>query len=638
MILMMETAKRLPMQKNLKFKGMGMNHLIVFAVSGWLIVSGPRVFGQNNAPDDFGLDDAATNAANAATPEAAPVVADDAAPAGADIFDDGASHADGTLSGADADQAYVDEVEGNGDQGGGDPAGKGRPVKLDFRNAPLSTVMRVISDESKMNFMIPPDVGSIPVNLSLHNVPWDEALRAILDSNGLSLVELNANVVRIDRLEKLNQEKLALEQVKASAKRLSPTQVLVVRLSYAKADKARETINNILTASSAGDPRVRVEADLRTNSLLIEAIATDIAKVKAVIERLDLPTPQVQIASRIVEKIRDDKDFLGISWGGPLNFDQSRGLGFGNLTFPSYLTSSYAVDVQGQATAGTYQMSVGSINGSFGLDLLLQMEETKGTTEILQSNNVTVQDNEEALISAGQVDYVLARQPDGSQQLTAIDYVLKMTVTPHITADGSVQMALNIISDDPRKATSGVAAKNNRELKTSLLRRTGETAVIGGLYSTNQTEVVRGIPILSRLPIVGALFRSTDNQQNRRELLIMVTPTIVGGSSGGGASTTSMASDGSYSTMAPEQDFGADQPATGAGRVAANDATNGSAPTASNSFGGDLSPASNSQSASNSANSQKNSGNNASGGQEAESSNEVDSDSENGQNSGNNSF
>jgi type II secretory pathway component GspD/PulD (secretin) len=107
-----------------------------------------------------------------------------------------------------------------------------------------------------------------------------------------------------------------------------------------------------------------------------------------------------------------------------------------------------------------------------------------------------------------------------------------MNVVPHITADGAVQMKIDIKGDSPGIAITGSATrKTTRQLTTTMLKRSGETAVIGGLYTSTTSRTQRGIPYLSNLPLFGALFRSTEKTDDKKDLLIMVTPTIVGGGS-----------------------------------------------------------------------------------------------------------
>jgi Flp pilus assembly secretin CpaC len=93
-------------------------------------------------------------------------------------------------------------------------------------------------------------------------------------------------------------------------------------------------------------------------------------------------------------------------------------------------------------------------------------------------------------------------------------------------------MKLNITGDDPKDAAgTALTSKTSRSLSTTLLKRSGETAVIGGLYTSNVQLTELGVPFLGRIPLIGALFRSKDKSNAKKDLLIMVTPTILGSSS-----------------------------------------------------------------------------------------------------------
>lgn len=422
-----------------------------------------------------------------------------------------------------APQPLPDEEVGFEDSELSVESGRGAAIQLEFRDAPLSAVIAAISEESLVNFVYPPSIGNFRVNLKLRGVPWDDALKAVLETNGLGLVEMGSNVIRIERIEVLNMEKRQLQEARDNAARLIDTKVLIMRMSYANIEEVKNVIEKMLSASMEIDPRVKVSVDKRTNSLVVEAIPTDLAKVKAMVERLDLKTPQVKIAARIVEVLRSLDDFVGLSWFAPLNFDQARGLGFGNLVFPNYINSSYAIDVRNQS-AGRFAFNIGSLNGVTELDVFLDMQVTNGITEILQSNDILVQNNETAKIEAGITDYVR-----NVFEIFEVDYQITTEVTPHIASDGSVRMELKIESTDPVPsiAVGSIAAKNSRLIETTLIRNSGETAVIGGLNTTNTQTTETGIPILSSIPIIGSLFGSKQVQDRRRELLIMLTPTIV---------------------------------------------------------------------------------------------------------------
>ena len=434
------------------------------------------------------------------------------------------------------------ETEGSDDENPAEGSAGGRKIRLDFRGAPLREVIRVLSEESGVNFVYAPAVENLPIHISLADIPFNDALKALLSSHSLGMVEIGPNIVKIDSLAAIAAENRAIEERRTSELRIRPTKILVHRLSYAKAALVAATIGPMLTAAASGDTRINIQTDIRSNSVIVNAVPELLAVAKSLLDRLDLETPQVKIASRIVEIIKTNFDRIGISWGTPFNLDQGRGLGFGNLVFPNYMLSRYTVDAGGTAPArGNMQFLLGSINNTMALDLALSLEEAIGTTEILQSNDITVDDNTEASIVAGRVDFL---PPSGfneqGQSRPPIPYDLELKVTPQITGDGAVQMSLYIKSEDPTEPSSPAAdaAKVHKTVQTKLLRRSGETAVIAGVYNSDVKKSQTGVPFFSKIPIIGALFRSSSSSISKRELLIMVTPTILPsigkGASGGG--------------------------------------------------------------------------------------------------------
>lgn len=408
-----------------------------------------------------------------------------------------------------------------------------QPISLDFEGASLREVIRMFSNETHINFIIPEDIGSQKVSLSLRNVPWDEALKALLKSHDLGIVRMDGDVVRIDSTSKIEGNHKKLEELRKKAALTTPTKVLVVRLSYSKADQMLGIINNLLP-SKEFDKRVKVQADLRTNSIVVEAIPQELEKIKTLIQKIDLATPQVRIESRVVEIIESKENFLGINWGGPFNYDQKRGLGFGNLVFPNHFISDFSVDTGALTSSpnnGRFNIHIGSLNDITSLDLSLRMGEITNQSRNLQNNNVLVVDGETARLEAGTEDYFQIPTGDGQTELTSVNYLLALEVTPHITADGSVQMDLKIENSSPTDPSSSSAAssKSLRTLTTSMLKKTGETAVIGGLYTTSLVTTHQGLPFLKDIPILGYFFSSKAKTEQKRELIILVTPTIVSG-------------------------------------------------------------------------------------------------------------
>jgi type IV pilus secretin PilQ/predicted competence protein len=433
------------------------------------------------------------------------------------------------------------DVVGVDSSSGAAPSSK-KVMRLDFRDAPVSQVIKMIAAESDINFIISPEAASKKTSISLKNVAWDVALKAVLESNSLGMQELSTGLVRIDFLENFAKDHEAAEKARQATEALVPTKVMIMPLSYLKATDAATMVREMLPKGDQNNAvqqrsvsRFKVQAEPRSNSLVIEATPNFLSTAKTLLERLDTQTPQVRIQSRLVEFSKTNSDGLGVKWDAPFNMDAGRGLGFGSLPFPNSLNSMFAIDPGGAKTpGGSLAVKLGSINNFVALDLRLKAYETKKMAETLQTQDVVVQDNEDAEMRAGTTDFFPATAGVGAVAgaPTEIKYELVLKVTPHITADGAVQMKLNITGDDPKDAAgTALTSKTSRSLSTTLLKRSGETAVIGGLYTSNVQLTELGVPFLGRIPLIGALFRSKDKSNSKKDLLIMVTPTILGSSS-----------------------------------------------------------------------------------------------------------
>jgi type IV pilus secretin PilQ/predicted competence protein len=419
----------------------------------------------------------------------------------------------------------------------------GKPIQLEFHQAPLSQVLRAISSQIGSNFVYPTDVGEIRVSVRLSGVAWDAALSAILQTNRLGMAEVSHNVVRVDRIDRMS-EYLGLKQRSDEATRLTvPPKVLVSRLSYTRAEDMARIIETFVRSTVAPDS-MRVSFSARSNTLIVEAPPSVLSRTKAIIEKVDVPTPQVEIASRLVEVFNSAANFLGISWGGMHNFDANRATGSGALAFPNSMNSAFSIDpgVSGDARAGSVAINLGSINDFLNIDLRLRMEELKGRTEILQSSRIIVADRERGSITSGKSLYlqrssqggvVIASGEAAAGQASAsgideINFDLSLEVTPEVTNNGYIILELNLQSSNADDSSgAAVAASSNRSLNTRLKKKDGQTAVIGGIYDTSKRESTIGVPFLSSLPLIGPLFRSKSYNESQTEMMIFITPKIL---------------------------------------------------------------------------------------------------------------
>ncbi len=426
----------------------------------------------------------------------------------------------------------------------------GAPISLDFKDGDLQDIFRLFSDISGSNVVVNPGVSG-KVTLKLQEVPWDQALDLILKTNGLGSTVEN-NVIRIAKLSDLQKEETdrrKLQEEKALAGDLT---VVRKRLSYAKAGELEATVKKVALSA-----RGNITLDARTNTMIITDLEPNIKKANDLIADLDRATPQVEIEARIVVTSRDFTRELGIQWG--FNHEQSARYGnTTNLAFPNSIIingngvpsdNGIAADQNGQASAGAgfgtsgrgyavnlpassfntgLGISLGNVLGSFSLDAALTALERQGRGRLISTPKVTTQNNQEATIRQGQ-QIPIQTVANNTVTVQFKDAVLTLKVTPQITDAGTVILTLEVNNDsaDFSRQINGIPPINTQQAKTQVLVRDGATAVIGGIYQSNETSSQSRTPLLGDLPLLGYLFRNRAIQTRNQELLLFITPRIV---------------------------------------------------------------------------------------------------------------
>ncbi len=410
-------------------------------------------------------------------------------------------------------------------------AEKNNFISIHLKKAFLKDFLSYISSHYNINFVFSDEIGLKTISVKFKETPLDQAINAILEIHALGMTRLSDNIIQIETIIEIQKKKEEHKQSQIASTHLIPTKISIFRLSYATADKITPVVKELLMSSSSHDPRVKVQSNEQGNSIIVEALPQDLEKVYGLIKRMDLQTPQVKIETRVIEVLKNATNSLGINWSAPLRIDKGRGVGFGNLIFPNNMLSNFSIDTGATNLPGSkFDTHFGSINNSLELDLKIRLSEINNISRSLQNNSVIVLNNQPATISAGQTDFFPISKGGTSTEtvMQQVDYDLKLDVTPHITADGSVQMKIRLENSNPQNpAKNAATSKSTRIIDTSLIRKSGETAVIGGLYNVETSKVVEGVPILSKIPLLSIFFSSTTFSEDKRELIILVTPTII---------------------------------------------------------------------------------------------------------------
>ncbi len=401
----------------------------------------------------------------------------------------------------------------------------GDPISLTLKDADIKDVLKTFSALTQLNIVIDPEVNG-SVTVELRNVPWDQALDLILRINGLDYL-LENNVLRVSTVTKLTREKNERAAYLAQQEVAQPLRTVVKPLSYATASD----VSGLLSGDSyLMSNRGSVVVDKRTNTLIIRDTIDRVEGVLRLIDTLDKPTPQVVIEGRIVETTRSFSRQLGISWG----FSSINDAAHGNTTgqrFPNTISSDGGVNLGGSPdAAGFLAMTFGDILNTFNLDFLLAAAESEGVAKIVSTPRITTQNLKTASIRSG-LQIPVQTVANNTVTVQYVDATLKLEVTPQITAEGTVNLKIDIRKQQPLAAGQITGGNNapiqTRDAQTELLVRDGGTTVIGGIYQIDDETSENRVPGLWRIPVLGALFRNKQVTQQHDELLIFITPRIV---------------------------------------------------------------------------------------------------------------
>ncbi|HOX20656.1 MAG TPA: AMIN domain-containing protein [Gemmatimonadales bacterium] len=404
-------------------------------------------------------------------------------------------------------------------------------ITVTWDNASIADVVAGFAAFSGRSIILGRDIKG-EVSAEIKNQPWTEAFYAVLATQGLSATELPGGIIRVDSPVALS----ALDS-------LEPLETIVVRMNYARAKEMSKNLDGILTKG-----RGKVFPDTASNSLIITDTRSRIQNIAAFTRGLDIRTPQVAIQAKIIFVNRTSLEELGLKYDlgsqstfynsvvqrpDPANPGDSYdpgttvvGLGGNSLAAvgnPEASISQPALDLVWSTAIGNFDFTV----------FLSALEQTE-LADIQAEPTINTMDNREANILVGEetpvrvIDYgsgTVAAQSTVQFKQTGI----KLVVTPHVTDDRHIAMKLHT----ERSAVRPVADRElgfiveTQQADNQLLVADGQTAVIGGLTVTEVLKTRSGIPMLSRLPLLGPLFSFSSNRETRKDLIILVTPRIL---------------------------------------------------------------------------------------------------------------
>jgi len=434
-------------------------------------------------------------------------------------------------------------------------------ITLNFTNIPTRELLQLFAQFTGTNFIISNKVAG---NMSIHlkNIPWNQALTAILKSQGLAQRRLGETVIiapaadiQQEQLQELKQAQ-EISKFKTNAtisslesitkiQGLQPLSNKIIILNYAKA----EDIANMLTKEgSLLTSRGSLGFDPRSNSIWIRDTASHIATIMRLIKKLDFPEKQVVIEARIVSISRPFERQLGIRWGLSSTANKLSGTLAGansNLTtpldqvsLPTRLNFNFAGSATSAPVLQASSTPIASLGialaklGNFNVDLELSALEEEGKIQLVSKPRLVTSNLQEASIETGQEIPYQESTSSGATSISFKNASLSLKVTPRITADNRVLLSITVTNNRAGTvvplAGGGSAIPIDTEQESStILVNDRQTIVLGGVYRQDKRKIVTRIPFLGRIPIIGYLFKYTQIRNNRDELLIFLTPRII---------------------------------------------------------------------------------------------------------------
>lgn len=370
-------------------------------------------------------------------------------------------------------------------------------ITLDVERADITTVLRTIGKVGNVNIVTTPNVKG-EVSVHLRDVPWKDALIAVLEANGYGFIEEKGiiKVMTIAEYENIQRTLRIREKI--------------YKVKYADAEGLQKVIQPLIS------PFGVIQYEKRTNSLMIRDSDDKLKRIEELIEEIDKPQPQVRISAKIAKIDYKVAQELGIKW--LLDTKEN-----------PFAKTQFRAEFSQQVANPAFRLEIGKLVGETKVDLLLSTLEQMNKAQILTEPSVLVTNNDSATILDGKKIPIITLDIAGNRIIRFYEVALKLWVSPQITPDSNLILNLHVeIADLSGEATpAGEPIILSSEIKTSLHVKNSETIVIGGILRDRNDKVKRGIPIIMHLPVIGTLFSYNANVKDKTEMMIFITPEIV---------------------------------------------------------------------------------------------------------------
>ena len=261
--------------------------------------------------------------------------------------------------------------------------------------------------------------------------------------------------------------------------------------------------------------QVTIVADPNTNSIIAVTAPDNLPLIKSILDQLDERPEQVMIQTIVVEATLDKSSQFGLEWNYAQGKSGSGGQSFG--------LQSASPPLQGFS----YSLTSGNLSSFFN------MLQTDTKFQVLATPRIFTTNNMESQINISQSIPYVTSTIENSNGTFSYNYAFQdvgivLTVTPHITSNGYVTMdVLQTANDLQGYTTFNAPIVNQRQAETTISAKDGETIILGGMIRNQVTSTVNKVPLLGDIPLLGNVFRSTNNDHQKTELLVFLTPTVV---------------------------------------------------------------------------------------------------------------
>ena len=422
------------------------------------------------------------------------------------------------------------------------------PITLNLNVVPIRTFFKVLSDLTGHNIIVGDEVNG-DISIELRNVDWYEVMVMVLkEENLIHDVNPTGNVITVHTHEWVEKQSASFDtaltakiKVINSLATLETKTTAIYKINYAQPETLAKQLDDVVKSLAAGaesdsGATASFVVDQRSNSLIVQASASDMIWIKETIDSLDKPTKQVKVEVFIVEAT----DNFAAELGTRVGIFNSDKIGNDTATVAGTLGGATPTAV-GEITTATTGGSVsnnpianptGAIAGvlsgsSVDLRVELQAMQTENLIKIVSNPKLFIVDNEEALIEDGtEVPYNTVAQAGSTPTTEFKTAALTLKVTPQIIDDGNIYLDVSVNKDTPL-AGSSPPPISTKQLKTKLLIKDGGVALIGGITQTEKTNAEDGVPFLKDLPFLGNLFKSNKNKNNKNTLYIFIAPEVI---------------------------------------------------------------------------------------------------------------